>query len=211
MAREALWSIVRVADLAPRRFPPFSSNVRPRVTALRLLIATASLVLSKAALAGMAWAAVSVEPSSTAKLRGDDQLVERLLDEPQKGRSAYRDKAWHGIHFLLTGSEGPTAAPESKVILGGQPVGPDQGYGAAQLLSPAEVREIAEFLEKYPPELLASRYNPTAMEAAKIYPAIIWVREGPAALKYALHFYSQPVSFYKGAAERGGAVLLVVH
>ena len=121
------------------------------------------------------------------------------------------DKAWHGIHYLLTSSDGPTAAPESMVIFGGKPVGNDQGYGPAQLLSPAEVRQIAALLEKYPPEALAARYDPKAMEAAKIYPAIIWVREGPEALKYVLQFYSQLIAFYKGAAERGEAVLLVIH
>jgi len=181
------------------------------MTTIRLLFATAFLLLSKTALASMVWAAVAVEPSIAAKLKGDAQLVERLLDEPQKGRSAYLDKAWHGVHFLLTRSDGPTSAPESRVIFGGQPVGNDQGYGPAQLLPPDEVREIAKLLENYPPEVLASRYDPKAMEAAKIYPAIIWIREGPEALKYVLQFYSQLLSFYKGAAERGDAVLLVVH
>ena len=177
----------------------------------RLIIASASILLSKAALASMVWAAVAVEPSNAAKLKDDAQLVEKLLDAPQKGRSAYLDKAWHGIHFLLTNSEGPTSAPESKVIFGGQPVGTDQGYGPAQLLSPAEVLDIAKLLESYPPEVLASKYDAKAMEAAKIYPVIIWVREGPEALKYVLQFYAQLVAFYKGAAERGEAVLLVVH
>jgi Domain of unknown function (DUF1877) len=181
------------------------------MTKLRLFIAATSLLLSKGAVASMVWAAVALEPSDAAKLRKDVSLVEKLLDEPQKGRSVYLDKAWHGIHYLLTGSERPTQAPESKVIFGGQPVGPDQGYGPAQLLLPAEVKQIATLLQAQTPEVLSAKYNPKAMESAKVYPVVIWVREGPEALNYLLQFYAQLVAFYKGAAERGDAVLLVVH
>jgi hypothetical protein len=179
---------------------------------VRIFLASVFSFFSQAALAGMVWAAVAVDVSNAAKLKTNAQLVENLLDdEAPKGRSIYLDKAWHGIHFLLTGSSGPTKSLESKVIFGGKPVGADQGYGPAQLLSPGEVQDIAKLLENYPPEVLVSRYNPKAMETAQIYPSIIWVREGPEALNYVLQFYSQLVSFYKAAAERGDAVLLVVH
>lgn len=178
----------------------------------RIFLAMAFVFLSQAAMAGMVWVAVAVDVSTAAKLRTNAELVESLLDEEgPKGRSIYLDKAWHGIHFLLTGSNSPNKSLESLVIFGGEPVGTDQGYGPAQLLSPAEVQNIAKLLENYPPEVLASRYNPKAMETAQIYPSIIWIREGQEALKYVLQFYSQLVSFYKAAAERGDAVLLVVH
>lgn len=178
---------------------------------LRLLIAAAVLLLTQPAFASMVWSAVAVEPSQAAKLRADSALVERTLDSPQKGRSAYLDKAWHGIHFLLTGSDGPTSQLASQVIFGGEPVGPDQGYGPAQLLPPSTVKQIAKLLQSQTPEVLSARYDPKAMESAKIYPDMIWVREGPEALKYLLQFYSQLVAFYSGAAERGDAVLLVIH
>ena len=180
------------------------------MTTLRILVATVLALLSNAALASMVWAAVAVDPPTAQELERKPGLAEKLLEEPQKGRSAYLDKAWHGIHFLLTGSQAQTTAPESMVIFGGRPIGPDQGYGPAQLLSPSDARRVAKLLESFPPQALAAKFNPRAMEAAKIYPDIIWVREGPEALKYVLQFYAQLLAFYKEAAERGDAVLLVV-
>ncbi|MDB5873663.1 MAG: hypothetical protein JWQ07_3105 [Ramlibacter sp.] len=79
------------------------------------------------------------------------------------------------------------------------------------MLPPSTVKQIAKLLQSQTPEVLSARYDPKAMESAKIYPDMIWVREGPEALKYLLQFYSQLVAFYSGAAERGDAVLLVIH
>ena len=89
-------------------------------------------------------------------------------------------------------------------------MGPEQGYGPAQILTPGEVKMIAEFLTKETSDVLASRYDAIALERAEIYPAVIWVREGPKALKYVLDFYKQLVLFYQQAAERGDAVVFAV-
>ena len=70
---------------------------------------------------------------------------------------------------------------------------------------------IAKLLSKETPEVLAKRYDPQALERADIYPDGIWVREGPEAWKYVLAFYKQLVLFYQQAAERGDAVVFVVH
>jgi Domain of unknown function (DUF1877) len=159
----------------------------------------------------MVWVGVAVDPALVPRLKVDERFLEKTLDEAPKDRSVYLDKAWHGIHFLLSGSAEATSTLSSKVIFGGESFGPDQGYGPAQLLTPAEVKAIAELLAKETPELLSTRYNPQALERAKIYPSIIWVREGPDALKYVLQFYKPLVQFYQRAAERGDAVIFVVH
>ena len=64
------------------------------------------------------------------------------------------DKAWHGIHYLLTGSVESNGTLASKVIMGGENIGPDRGYGPAQLLKPAEVKAIAQLLEETSPDML---------------------------------------------------------
>ena len=120
------------------------------------------------------------------------------------------DKAWHGIHYLLTGSAQASDALASKVIMGGEDIGPDRGYGPAQLLKPDEVKAVAALLEQTPPDILRKRFKPKEMTRADIYPSVIWERDGDEALEYVLTYYKQLVAFYKRAAERGQAVILVI-
>jgi len=120
------------------------------------------------------------------------------------------DKAWHGIHYLLTGSAEPNGTLASKVIMGGEDIGPDQGYGPAQLLYPEEVKAIAQLLEQTNPETLRGRFKPKEMTRADVYPSVIWERDGDQALKYLLEDYKKLVAFYKRAAERRQAVIFAI-
>jgi hypothetical protein len=87
------------------------------------------------------------------------------------------DKAWHGIHFLLTGSSDEGNPPLDFLIAGGRPVGDeDVGYGTARVFSAAETRGIADALKAISDEQLAARFDPRAMTAKKIYPDI-WDRD----------------------------------
>src|SRR5215469_5970475 len=104
------------------------------------------------------------------------------------------DKAWHGIHYLLTGSIEPNGTLASKVIMGGEAIGPDQGYGPAQLLQPDEVKEIAQLLDRTTPDTLRQRFKPKEMTRAGVYPAIIWERDGNQALEYVLDDYKMLVA-----------------
>ena len=51
------------------------------------------------------------------------------------------------------------------------------------------------------------------MTQAGVYPAVIWKRDGEEALTYVLDlldYYKKLVAFYKLAAEKGQAVILVI-
>lgn len=120
------------------------------------------------------------------------------------------DKAWHGIHYLLTGSAEPNGTLASKVIFGGEDIGPDQGYGPAQVVKPDEVKAIAQFLEQTTPEMLRERFKPKEMTRMDVYPSVIWERDGGEALNYVLDSYKKLVAFYKRAAERGQAVIFAI-
>jgi Domain of unknown function (DUF1877) len=120
------------------------------------------------------------------------------------------DKAWHGIHYLLTGSSEPNSTLASKVIMGGEDIGPDLGYGPAQLLKPDDVKAIAKLLEETSPDVLQKRFEPKEMTRVGIYPAVIWEREGNDALRYVLDYYEKLVAFYRLAAERGQAVIFAI-
>jgi Domain of unknown function (DUF1877) len=168
------------------------------------------LINSQPILAGLVWLGVAIPPSEVTRLKADPEYVEKVFESSPDDKSVGLDKAWHGIHFLLTGSGGPTESLSSKVIFGGESFGVDLGNGQAQLLTPIEVKKIAELLQIETPEKLASRYVPLALENAKIYPTIIWVREGQEALSYVLDYYKKLVVFYQRAAARGDAVIFVV-
>jgi hypothetical protein len=120
------------------------------------------------------------------------------------------DKSWHAIHYLLTGSADSNNTLASKVIMGGEGIGPDRGYGPAQMLTPVEVKAIAHLLEQTSPQVLRKRYRPKEMTQAQIYPGDIWERDGDEALNYVLENYAKLIQFYKRAASRGQAVILVI-
>lgn len=146
----------------------------------------------------------------------DQKLMKELQEWAEKRANAVGDtgvdldKAWHGIHYLLTGSAEPDGTLASKVIFGGEDIGKDQGYGPAQLLMPDEVRAIARLLQSTPPETLRQRFRPADMTRVGVYPDVIWVRDGEEALHYVLEAYGRLVSFYKLAAERGQAVVFAI-
>jgi len=81
------------------------------------------------------------------------------------------DKAWHGLHWLLTGTEydgGPE--PLASALMGGQPFGDDAGYGPPRLLTPEWARAIDAALRAVPDDLLRQRFDAGRMEELSIYP-----------------------------------------
>jgi hypothetical protein len=129
-----------------------------------------------------------------------------------EGESADLDKAWHGIHYLLTGSAWEGEPPLNLLVAGGREVGHiDVGYGAARVLSAAEVRAAAESLAALRDDDLRARFNPAEMMSKKIYPEI-WDRspEEDDTLGYLLESVGTLREFLSAAVERGhGAVITV--
>jgi hypothetical protein len=120
------------------------------------------------------------------------------------------DEAWHGIHYLLTGSVLPNDTLASKVIMSGEEIGPDHGYGPAMLLKPDEVRAIAQLLQETTPDMLRKRFDPMEMARAGVYPGI-WVKlDRKQTLGFLLNYYRDLVAFYRRAAKRGQAVIHVL-
>lgn len=135
--------------------------------------------------------------------------IAALLESPDTERTIDIDKAWHGIHFLLTGSADPTSDVRSKTLFGGKEIGDDLGYGPARLLLPDEVKKIAGTLKTESVEKLRARYDPNKMDALEIYPTI-WSRDGIEALNYLLEHYVKLAVFYEKSAASGRAVLIVL-
>ena len=80
------------------------------------------------------------------------------------------DKAWHGIHFLLTGTPEGGEFPLNFIAHGGKEIGEDIGYGPLRVLFSKEVEELKQRLEKMPVNDIAKKYNIEALNKNEIYP-----------------------------------------
>jgi hypothetical protein len=148
------------------------------------------------------------------RLREQPELVaEYLGEDPPDGFGPFADvdvdKAWHAIHFLLTGTAWGGEPPLNFLVTGGTEVGDDLGYGPARGLTSAEVRLVAAALQPLTPDVLLQRFNPVALGAAEIYPEI-WDRppEEDDTRGYVAECYDQLRSFVVDAAADGEALLI---
>jgi len=162
---------------------------------------------------GMTSFFAAIDPDTLDLLRAEpERLADYLFPDDDEGTELDNaldiDKAWHGIHYLLNGTTEGGDEPYSLVILGGQEIGEDLGYGPARLLFPEQVADIAGALREMDADALEARFDPVAMEEAQIYPEQTWTRDGQEALDYLLHYYARLTDFYEAAAARGDGVIL---
>ncbi|HWG42266.1 MAG TPA: YfbM family protein [Gemmataceae bacterium] len=121
--------------------------------------------------------------------------------------SVHLEKAWHGLHFLLTGSAGESDVPLGFLLEGGQEVGEDDGYGAPRLFQPGEVQQINAALAPISDDELWSRFDPELMEAESIYPCIWDEEEDELRDEYLTYFHE--LKQVVAQAGEGGMGLLV--
>ncbi len=81
------------------------------------------------------------------------------------------DKAWHALHFFLTGTAWEGALPLGFIAIAGQEIGDeDVGYGPARALDSEAVVALSHALTQLTPEALVDRYDGAKMEELEIYP-----------------------------------------
>jgi hypothetical protein len=116
------------------------------------------------------------------------------------------DKAWHAIHFFLTGESWGGEEPLANAVLGGVPLGEeDVGYGPARFLRAAEVAETSDALQKISPAQLWSKFDADAMEKAQIYPGL---EGGEEDREYVCDNFEELKKFFATTASRRQAILL---
>jgi hypothetical protein len=142
------------------------------------------------------------------------ERVEQLLAEPSLVvpviDSAYNDpsagfvdldKAWHCLHYLLTGSAVGGDGPSSFILKGGQPLGDeDLGRGPPRLFRPLEAAAIAEALAKVQASQLLQRFDLKKLEKLSIYPGG-WL-ELNLRSDYELGYYFGPLEELKRVSQR---------
>jgi hypothetical protein len=131
------------------------------------------------------------------------------LEGPIEGKIDL-DKAWHGAHFLLTGTSEEGEPPLDFLMCGGREVGDeDVGLGPARVFFSAEVEAIARGLFAIPQSTLRERFDPRRMTELEIYPAV-WDREGERTinLDYVLEAIDTLTSFVAAAVEARQGLLI---
>ena len=87
------------------------------------------------------------------------------------------DKAWHGIHYLLTGTADGGKFPHNFLLLGGREVGDvDVGYEPARAMTSQETAAAAAMLAGQTDDALRARFDAPDMMRKQIYPEI-WDRD----------------------------------
>jgi hypothetical protein len=159
---------------------------------------------------GMYCGLYKVSPSDTEMLQKDSGLVSDLISaEPADGSYLSLEKAWHGLHYLLTGSayEGPL--PLSFILTGGQNIGPDLDYGPARLLSAQFVKDLDSSLRDLTIDDLWQRFVPAKLFEEKIYPEIWDEPEEELKDEYGWYF-NDLKSFVQGASSAGNSIVIVI-
>ena len=118
------------------------------------------------------------------------------------------EKAWHIIHFLLTGERSNGPEPLVNAVLGGTPIGEELSYGPARYLTPAQVAALAAALGPISPEELLGRFDLQAVKNARIYPSG-WILND-LVRDFVIHHFQRLKEFFETAAGQKEAVILYI-
>jgi hypothetical protein len=120
------------------------------------------------------------------------------------------EKAWHGLHFLLTGSSWESDGVLGFLVAGGEPVGGlDLGYGPARFFRPDAVERLDAALSRISDDELWSRFDPARMEAEGIYP-VIWDEPEADLRDEYLRYFRGLKAFVRQAHQEGKALIVKI-
>lgn len=123
---------------------------------------------------GMTGKCLRCSATEFAEMNVDSELF-GVLRFSRRSDSVDLDKAWHGIHYLLTGSSEPGSYPLDFLLEGGVDVGPsEQGFGAPRAFSPEEVKIIWDAMEPLTTEILKGQFSADVLIENRVYPETSW-------------------------------------
>ena len=118
------------------------------------------------------------------------------------------DKAWQGIHFLLTGSDWEGDGTLAFILHGGREINEDLGYGPPHGFTSAEVKEINAALRKVDEKALYERADPAEFSKNEIYPEI-WDKESKEdCIGYVTENLKELKKFISETAQAGRALIV---
>lgn len=146
-------------------------------------------------------------PEEVCELERDPDLAAHLLADGPDERLLDLGRAWHGIHFLLSGSAWGGTPPAFDAVLGGVQLGDPTTYEPVRLLDVSAVVAVATHLAAHGPGVLTPRFTHRALQQAEVYPDDAW-REPDALPTFLLPAYGRLTAFFCAAAAARDAVLV---
>lgn len=90
-------------------------------------------------------------------------------DIPPPGTIVDLHKSWQMLHFVLTGTPDSGPAPLNILLVGGEAVGEDLGYGPARVIDQRAVRDFAKALAAFDLDTVIKKMDVPRMAAAGVY------------------------------------------
>jgi hypothetical protein len=148
-----------------------------------------------------------------AELADPEKLLARRREEQERGDPyLFIGTDWHALHFLLTGDSElkPQPLPPLplwNVVCGGTETPWPCSRGHVRLLTPDEVRAVADALTNISVQELRSRFSVASFNAAQIpHPGRArWTDEQAESI---FKIYPRVVTFFQSAARDGDIILL---
>lgn len=119
------------------------------------------------------------------------------------------EKAWHGLHYLLTGSAKQGEEPLCFLMHGGRSVGRALAYGRPRLLGREFVQQLDVALQGIADDELWGRFDAARFTAEGIYP-FIWDEPEDQLRDEYLDCFHRLKTMVSRTASQGGELLVVV-
>ncbi len=117
------------------------------------------------------------------------------------------EKAWHGLHFLLTGEVWGGEGPLAFLLAGGAQVGDDEE--APRWFTPQETANIHHALSGVSGDTLWSRFDANEMEQREIYPGI-WDEDEEDLKEEYLTYFHELKQVVAAAVQSGRGLLVAI-
>jgi Domain of unknown function (DUF1877) len=137
------------------------------------------------------------------------KAIKPNADWNQRSTSLSLEKAWHGLHYLLTGSVGEGEWPLAFLLQGGEEVGEDDGYGPPRRFSHEEVQELDAALAAISDDELWSRFDPEQMSDEGVYPDCWDEPESDLRDEYLTYFHEMKRVIAKANADGHGLLVML--
>ncbi|MBA4147556.1 MAG: YfbM family protein [Verrucomicrobia bacterium] len=153
------------------------------------------------------------EPSFLGRLFGAQKQSPADQDqwEPSDKPTAFDvDKAWQGIHFLLTGSDWEGDGPLAFILHGGREIPEDLGYGSPHGFTSSEVRVIDAALRDVEASALYERADLSKFTEQEIYPQIWATEPKEQCIGYVTEYFKELKKFVAESAQSGRALIAYI-
>src|SRR6266851_516842 len=157
----------------------------------------------------------NLRPASDGEIEGllaNPEEITRFLygAEADDSERVVLNKAWHAIHFALTGTRLGGEQPLNFLASEGTPIGQvDVGYGPARVLTSQQVRQLAAALAPIEPDEVARRVDVALLDREAIYPGN-WQRNGYS-VDYVVANYRDMRQLIAKLAEQGRGLIIYVN